>query len=128
MPRFLFIRVSASTYDEKDVPKTWPMLYATVWPDKDLEGVDSPKKLARKLAPSREKGVLELSDAFVEHVRFAEIGASARTALKTHADKLEGLRKELDEALGNRDVKKADALCASLEDALDDAENSLRGL
>lgn len=128
MPRILFIRVSASTYDEKDVPRTWPMLYAAVWPDKDLEGVDSPKKLARKLAPAREKGALELAEAFAEHARFGDMDAKARQALKDSAGRLEDIRKDLDAALGDRDVKKAEALCSALENALDDAESAMRGL
>ena len=128
MPRILFIRVSASTYDEKDVPKTWPLLYATVWPDEDLAGEDSPKKLARKLAPSREKGVLELAEAVAEYVRFGDNGGKAKDALKTEGEKLETLRRDLDDALGNRDVKKAESLCTALENALDDAESAMRGL
>lgn len=128
MPRILFIRVSASTYDEKDVPKTWPRLYAAVWPDKDLEGVDSVKQLARKLAPARDRGVLELAQAVAEYVRFGDSDAKVGDALKAEAEKLESLRSGLDDALGDRDLKKAESLCAAIENTLDDAESALRGL
>lgn len=128
MPRILFIRVSAATYDEKDVPKTWPLLYAAVWPDAGLAGEHSPAKLARKLIPAPERGVLELLDALVEHARFAELSDNARKVLVPATERLESLRHELDEALGNRDVKKAESLCVSIENALDDAESAMRGL
>lgn len=128
MPRILFIRVSAATYDEKDVPRTWPMLFAFVWPDKDLEGVDSAAKLARKLAPERSRGALELAVAFAERVRFGDMDDKAKKALADKAEKLESLKRELDEALGNRDVKKAEGLCTDLENTLDEAEKVMRGL
>lgn len=126
MGRVLFIRVSAETYDEKDVPKSWPALYAVVWPDPGLDGSDSPAKLARKLIPARERGVLELVDAFVDYAHFADMGKERRGAIRGVSDKLEQLRRELGEALGDRDVSKAHPLTGAIEDALDEAEKILR--
>jgi len=128
MPRILFLRVSACTYDEKDVPRTWPMLFAAVWPDEDLADIDSARKLARKLAPAREKGVLELARALPELVRFGELDDRKKTVLRPFADILESLHVKLDAALGDRDVKTAETLCTALEDTLDEAEAALRGL
>ena len=128
MPRILFLRVSASTYDEKDVPRTWPMLFAAVWPDEDLADIDSARKLARKLAPEREKGVLELARALTEFVRFGEFDDRKKTVLRPFADTLESLHAKLDAALGDRDVKTAETLCTALENTLDEAEAALRGL
>lgn len=126
MSRVLFIRVSAATYDEKDVPKTWPMLYSAVWPDPELDETTSPAKLARKLIPAPQRGALELVDGFVQYVRFGDIAEARRKALKTVADKLAELRQSLDDALGNRDVQKAQTLCTDIEKTLDSAENVLR--
>jgi hypothetical protein len=126
MSRVLFIRVSAATYDEKDVPKTWPMLYSAVWPDPELDDTASPAKLARKLIPAPQRGALELVDAFVQFVRFGDIAEVRKKALKPEANKLAELRQSLDDALGNRDVSKAQALCTDIENALDNAENVLR--
>lgn len=126
MSRILFIRVSAATFDEKDVPRAWPMTFALVWPDPMLEGIGSPARLARKLIADPKRGVLELVQAFVEHVRFAEMPDARRKALQSHADKLEALRLGLDEALGDRDVPRAHALTNAIEEALDDAEKAVR--
>lgn len=126
MGRILFIRVSAETYDEKDVLKTWPKLYASVWPDPGVDAEDSPSKITRKMIPARERGVLELVDGFVEYVRFGDMSEMTRKGLQSGADKLERLRGELDEALGNRDVQNASSLTNTIEDTLDEAEKAAR--
>ena len=126
MSRVLFIRVSAATYDEKDVPRTWPKLYSSVWPDPELDGDTSPAKLARKLIPAPQKGALELVDAFVQYVRFGDVADDQKKALQPQAERLAELRQSLDDALGNRDVPKAQALCTDIENALDKAEDALR--
>ena len=125
--RVLFLRVCAQTYDEGDVPKNWPMLYMTVWPDSELAGVKSPAKLARNLFPAREHGVLELADALVDFVRYGDAPEHA-ALLKSGAEKLEGLREELDAVLGNRNVRDAQKLCDAIEETLNDMEKALRGV
>ncbi|MDL2207263.1 hypothetical protein LJB82_00900 [Desulfovibrio sp. OttesenSCG-928-M16] len=126
MGRILFIRVCAETYDEKDVPKTWPMTFALIWPEPMLDAADAPAKVAAKLTPGRKRGVLELLDAFVEHVRFADLPSAKKSALQGHANRLEALRQQLDAALGNRDAGKAHALTNDIEDALDETEKAVR--
>ncbi len=128
MPRVLFIRVSAATYDEKDVPKTWPALYAAIWPDAQEREADSVAKLARSLAPSPKRGVLELAGAFAEHARFGRLPEQSRAALASAAERLEVLLQDLEAALGNRDVHKAEKLCTAIEDTLDEAESVMREL
>lgn len=125
MSRVLFIRVSAETFNEDDVLKSWPTLCATVWPDAGANKNDKPSRIIKQLAPSPAKGALALVDAFTEHVRFVADEAE-RKALLPYAEKLEGLRKNLDEALGNRDVHKASTLTDAIEDALDEAEKAAR--
>jgi hypothetical protein len=108
--RNLFIRVSAETYDEKEVFRAWPTVYAMIWPD----------------AEEKNKGVLQLVDAFVEYIHFGNMADAARNALAELARMLERLRAELDEALSNRDVQMASGLTTAIEDALDKAENVAR--
>lgn len=127
MGRILFIRVSAATFDEKDVLKAWPMLYAAVWPDPGVEGADTPAKVVRKFLPAPGRGVLELVDALGDFVRFSDMPKEWRTALQPPAERLEELRARLDEALGDRDVQKAQTLTGAIEDALDEAEAIMRG-
>ena len=126
MGRILFIRVSAETYDEKDVTKAWPKLYAMVWPDAGANSSDPPRKIARVLLPDSRRGVLQLADAFVGYVHFGTLTAVARDALEESAKILKRLQADLDEALGNRDVLLAAGLTTAIEDALDDAENAAR--
>ena len=127
MGRILFIRVSAATFDEKDVLKAWPMLYAAVWPDPGVEGADTPAKVVRKFLPAPGRGVLELVDALGDFDRFSDMPKEWRTALQPPAERLEELRARLDEALGDRDVQKAQTLTGAIEDALDEAEAIMRG-
>lgn len=126
MGRILFIRVSAETYDEKDVLRAWPRLYASVWPDSGVDGSDAPKKILRALTPDPKRGALQLADAVMEHVRFGALPEAGRKVLQESADTLERLRAVLDEALGDRDVQKASGLLNAIEDALDAAEMAAR--
>jgi hypothetical protein len=125
MSRALFLRVRAETYDEKDVPKNWPMLYMLVWPDSELANVTSPAKLARELLPARGHGVLELAEAVEDIVQFGDIPDCA-SFLQPGAEKLAALRGELAEALGDRDVRSAQRLCDAIEETLDELEKLLR--
>lgn len=125
--RILFIRVSAVTYDEKDVLKTWPMLYAAVWPDPGVDGADSPARIVRKYVPAPGRGVLELADALVEFVRFGSLPEGWKEALQAPADRLEDLRRKMDDALGDQNVQAARSLTGDIENALDDAERLIRG-
>ena len=128
MGRILFIRVSAVTFDEKDVIKAWPVLFATVWPDPELDGVTSAAKLARKLAPAVGRGVLELAEGLAEKVRFGEMAKEWKAALEGPAKLLEDLRQRLDDRLGDRDARGAYALTDEIEKALDEAERAARDL
>ena len=128
MGRILFIRVSAVTFDEKDVIKAWPVLFATVWPDPELDGVTSAAKLARKLAPAVGRGVLELAEGLTEKLRFGEMPKEWKAALEGPAKRLEDLRQRLDELLGDRDARAAYALTDEIEKALDEAEQAARYL
>jgi hypothetical protein len=128
MGHILFIRVSAETYDEKEVIRAWPKLYAMLWPDA-YAGADasaSPEKIIRALLPDSRRGVLQLVDTFVDYAHFGNMPAAARSALGGPAQKLERLRADLSEALGNRDVQTASRLTDAIEDALDEAEKVAR--
>jgi len=122
--RILFIRVSAETYDEKEVIRAWPKLYAMLWPDADSTG--SPGKMVRDLLPESRRGVLQLADAFVERVHFGDVPAGAREALIDAAKIVKRLREDLDAAQGDRDVRVAAGLATAIEDTLDGAEQAMR--
>lgn len=126
MGDILFIRVSAVTFDEKDVLKRWPALYAAVWPDAGAGGMLSPAQIVRKYVPAPGKGVLELVREFGEYVRFGDMTQARRKQLAEPAELLEALLRELEEALGNRNVPVAHALTLRIEEGLDAAENAVR--
>lgn len=128
MGRILFIRVSAQTYDEKEVLRAWPKLYASIWPDPEVNISETPAGIIRKLVPAPGKGVLELLDAFTDHVSFGDLPQGWRAALQTKADALAALGRELDDALGEQDVHRARPLCTAIEDGLDEAEAIMRRL
>ena len=125
MGRILFIRVSAETYDEKDVPKIWPKLCAAVWPEPGVAGAGSPATEVRKGMGQPSRGVLALVDALVEYVQFGDISGSQKTALEGAVSALAGTRQKLDEALGNRNAQEAHELANSIEDTLDKAEKAM---
>ncbi|MDL2316083.1 hypothetical protein LJC59_03265 [Desulfovibrio sp. OttesenSCG-928-A18] len=124
----LFIRVSAVTYDEKEVPRSWPLLFMAVWPDPGLDGFSSPAKLARKLVPAANRGVLELARAVDDFAHYGDVPEAGRAKIEAAAEKLRALLEKLDAALGDRDVQGAHKLCAQIEDALDEAETIMQEL
>ena len=128
MGRILFIRVSAVTFDEKDVIKAWPVLCAAVWPDPGVSGAPSPAKPARGLIPAAGRGVLELADGLADMVRFGDASQEWKAALESPLKRLKDVRLRLDEALGDRDARAAYALTEEIEKALDEAEDAARKL
>jgi hypothetical protein len=124
MGRILFVRVSAETYDEAEVARTWPGLCALAWPEFKGAGVPAPstgKKWATATNPGRR--ALDLVSTLVEQARFADAGEASIP--KDAALRLERLNDQLEAALGDRDVPRAHRLTVEIEDALDDTEKML---
>ena len=125
MAQHLFIRVMAQTYDEKEVPKAWPSVFAAVWPEPGVESADSAKAKLKLLIPAPHKGVLELVDGFSDYAHYGDMPEDRRKRLVPAADRAAALKRELEEALGDRDVRRAEAACAAIEASLDEAEKLL---
>ena len=125
MGRILFIRVSAVTYDEKDVPKAWPKLCAAVWPEPGVAGAGSPAAEVRKGMGTPVRGVLELVDALADFMQFGDMSEAQKAALERPVSSLREMRQKLDDALGNRNAQEAHTLANSIEDMLDEAEKSI---
>jgi hypothetical protein len=109
MGKILQIRVSAWTYSEDEVEKTWPALWKMVWG----EGGDAVPK----------KGVVELAQAAFDAVRAGLVSADRCEAMKEKAEEAESLRFKLEEALSSRQPKEADRISYELEDCLDSLED-----
>lgn len=109
MGQLLQIRVSAWTFSESEVEKTWPSLWKLIWG----EGGDAIPK----------KGVLELAQAVFDAVRAGLISDAAADALKEKATVAEDLRFKIEKALNARDPQTADKLTYEIEDCLDTLED-----
>ncbi len=129
MSGILSIRLSAVTYDEGEVFRTWPQLCALAWPGKgELSGgvwkLNSiPAALAPPVAaePVR-RGVVELAQALAEEVRFGDWPDARKKALAGGAADLEKRLAALEKALGDWQPQAAHAACAALEDILSEME------
>jgi hypothetical protein len=111
MGRVLTIRVSASTYDVRDVETRWPALCRLAWPRR--ERGDPPG------------GVLELVQALHDQVRFSDdMDEPAKEALGQGVQETARLAAALEEALADRDPQAADKLSYDIEDRLDGLEKT----
>jgi hypothetical protein len=126
MGRVLFIRVSVATFDEKDLLKAWPLLCACVWPDSETAGaVASGRKKACAPPALSPRGALELVNGLMDSIRFGDMPKEWTELLRAPSQRLEDLQEQLDEALGDRDVRKAQQLIDSIEHTLDEAEKAM---
>ena len=128
MGRYLFLRVAAQTFDEQQVRKAWPGLYALAWSDE--YSLAAPEKaIVKNFTPPSPRGVLELLRAVADAVTFGvDLPADAKRALAGPVARATALADALDEATGNRDVPTAHELTNSIEDALDNLEAVLADL
>ena len=111
MGRVLQIRVSASTFDEREVEDRWPGLCR-------LAFAELPEGAAR--------GVLELVEHLADRQRIGLLPDDAAEALGEKARRAAALKSELEEALADWDARKANGLSERLEDLLDDLEKSAK--
>jgi len=109
MGKLLQVRVTAWTFSEDEVEKTWPALWKLVWG----EGGDAIPK----------KGVLELAQAVYNAVRAGLVTDAQVDALKDGAETVEDLRFKIGDALGDWQPREADKLIYRLEDELDALED-----
>jgi hypothetical protein len=134
--KILDIRVTARTYSEDDVAKTWPRLALLAWPEwsaglgmdrvsDSLPGYSPGISLAEKALGTRKHGVMELAQALPDLLKFCGLPDNFVKALEEPVSLVERLRRELEAALGDWDTKSALALTFKLEDALGAAERSL---
>ncbi|KAB1440327.1 hypothetical protein [Pseudodesulfovibrio senegalensis] len=113
MGRIIQIRVSASTPDEKDVEREWPVLDKLVWTRGEF------------MNPVR--GAAELAQAAYTAVVAGLIDKKQAEALGEKAREGESLRRRMESALAARNAAEADSLSYQLEDALDEMETIAKG-
>jgi hypothetical protein len=114
MGRLLQIRVSANTYDEAEVARTWPRLSKLAWSEDRVSGSSY--------------GVLELCRTLAEKQRLGMLPQEADGALGEGAKRLDSLVERLGSALGDWKATEANRLSDDLEDALSELEKEAEKL
>lgn len=136
MGKLLNIWISAKTYNEDDVAKTWPHLVSLVWPkwfaklglkgiDENLPGLSVGELPVEASLGSKPHGVVELASGLPDLVYLGELPDNMAKALEEPVKDVERVNLALATALSEWDTKKATPLTFELEDALDKAEQSL---
>lgn len=113
MGKFLQIRVSAWTYDEKAMQAAWPNLASLAWG----QWFDSGSPY-----PGGKRGVLELTAALADGLTFADWPEAVKQQLSSGINAAAELKTRLENALANWNPREADSLSYKLEDTLDDLE------
>ena len=104
MGKVLQIRVSAWTYNEDDVKKSWEGLSALAWP--------------RPPYPGEKRGVLELVTALENGLGFEDWPKAVADRLREGIGRVGDLRNQLEQALADWNPREANRLSDALEDAL----------
>lgn len=117
MGKLLQIRVSAQTYDPREVARRWPGLCALAWPEAEM-----PRGAMRE---DGTVGVVELVAVLGDEVRFGQVDPAARKALEPLLGEVEAVKARLDAALADWRPAEANILSDQLEEALDRLEQAV---
>jgi hypothetical protein len=109
--RLLQIRVSATTYRPEDVVRAWPKLFAAAWPQGMVKGAAA--------------GVLELVDGLADSLRFGDMPEQLKKELEPGVTRAKYLKRQMEEALGEWNARKANELSEALEQILDETEKAV---
>ena len=132
MGRILTIRLSAVTFAEDDVAKTWPKLCLLAWPGQGemrsgawVRTLLPPKLAASVAVPRTAYGVRELAEALLEESRFGNWSVVTAQSLSEFLPNIEKSIAALETALGDWQPGAAIAASDALEDALDALERDV---
>ena len=112
MGRVLQIRVLAYTYNPEDVERAWPTLCDLAWA--------LPRPASLKI------GVLELTQALGDQVRFGELKPELKAALNDDTLKAQAIAEKLNAALADWNPRLANTLSDELEETLSGLEKAAR--
>lgn len=127
MGRILTVRLSAVTYNDEDVFRTWPALCALAWPGQGetRSGVWRPSapSFGGPVPPEKKtRGVPDLVRDLLEEARFGNWEAGLQDRLKQELADLGTVLAALDKALEDWQPQAANKATDSLEDILDKLE------
>lgn len=119
MGRTLVVRVSASTFDTREVESRWPRLAGLAF---------SPVAVKIPALPEERRGVVELAEHLADRLELGMLPTEAATKLAAAVRSAAAARSELEARLAEWDARGANAATDALEDALDEAESLAKGL
>lgn len=130
MGRVLTIRLSAVTYNEEDVFRSWPDLCALAWPDKGEVTAAGWRPKPGGFAPlvaaePVRRGVLELAHDLYEEFEFGDWNFELKDKVRDGMDDLQKAGASLEKALENWQPQAANAASDGIEDALDKLQRVL---
>ena len=130
MGRVLTIRLSAVTYNEEDVFRSWPHLCGLAWPGKGQIFSDGWKPDPASFAPpvtaeSVRRGVAELAAGLLEESRLGDWDKAVKSSLQPGLADLEKAVRQLETALADWQPQAANTASNALEDCLDALEEKL---
>lgn len=130
MGRVLSVRLSASTYNEEDVFRSWPGLCALAWPGKGVVDGGVWKPNPEVFAPPvdavpQRHGVNELVHALSDEFLFADWRDDIREKMREGMENLRRAAENLESALADWKPREANAATDAIEDALDNLEKKL---
>ncbi len=115
MGKLLYIQINASTYDEKKVRKTLPILCEIAWSEKD-----------KYIPASQSFGIIELITTLNEALEFANLAQEVVELLVDDVALLMEEKARLSKAIISREVHEADAITYSIEEKLIELENKAK--
>ncbi|XPV74990.1 MAG: hypothetical protein ACNI27_10140 [Desulfovibrio sp.] len=116
MGKILQVRVTASTFDDRDVERAWPKLHELGF---GYESAGTP-------LDSRSKGVLQLVEALEDRLSISMLPENIIEIASDSILKADELRKGIQDALAEWDARTADKLTYELEDLMDDLEQLVK--
>lgn len=130
MGRILAIRLSAVTYNEEDVFRSWPQLCALAWPGKGkmcgTTWQPAPDFFPPPVhAEPVSRGVVALAHTLLEESRFGGWDTALKSRLERDLAGLQTAVEQLETALADWQPQAANRASDALEDRLDSLEEKL---
>lgn len=115
MGNILLVKVTATTFDEKEVKKRYPKLSALVWNEKD-----------KYIPASQYYGILDLITSLEQSLQYASWEEEVKSLLSSPIQELSKMKKELDKLILDWKPKEANPLTYSIEEKLDELEKIIK--
>lgn len=117
MGKFLFVRVSVSTYDENEVKKNFPSLSNLAWSENDMY-----------IPASQRFGILELIQSLSDSLEFAQWTNEKKEILENGIKTLFDLKQKLEKDVLEWKPQEANEITFLIEEELTELEKKAKQL